>query len=829
MLRHDLAYGVRVLRRSPAFTGVALLSLGLGIGANTALFSVVDALYWRPLPVHEPERLVRLALTDTLARDERARVGYLPGFPLVPEDFVGAPAAFTGAITSAADGVALSVGEATQRVMADAVSGNYFDVLGVKPFLGSFFSEEVVRGGWAPEVVLTHRFWRGRFGADPGVIGTTIRLNGYPFSVVGVAPDGFYGTQVGDYYEVRVPLLPPSLGETMPALPLIRPSGTPGRVVLTRGQMYARLAGGVSLSQAEQAGEALLHRAVQQKFGEDPRFRGIRLGLSSAERGGSALRAAFERPLAILMATVGVVLLIACANLASLLLGRADARRQEIAVRLAIGAGRARLVRQLMTESLLLASLGGALGVLIAYWGVEALFGFVPQDTLQRALDVKPDVRALGFALALTVVTAFLFGLSPALQATRRDLLSSLKRGGPSGSAGRSRVRGALVVAEVAMSLLLLAGATLLVRTLQNYHAVEAGFEKDGVVLFTMKHVHERYTPEQLQLFSQELVETVRRLPGVRGAGLAESGPFSGRVGENRPVGSAAAPSVGTVPAVVDRVSPGFLESLGIRLLEGRDFSFADREGSRPVAIVDERLARRLFGPGGALGERIRIDVGGAAEANEFEVVGVARAIRYRDLREDAGDVVYLSLLQGPRPWMPTLHVRGERRSLPPVAAVRQVFQALDKDLPVFNVKTMRQRVSESLAQNRLLAELSAFFAAIAALLAAIGLYGVIAHAVTSRTREIGIRTALGARPAGVLRLLLQDSLLLVSLGLLLGLAGAIFASRWIASQLFGVAPLDAGMLTLAVLLMLAVAAAASYLPARAACRIDPTRALKAD
>jgi predicted permease len=428
------------------------------------------------------------------------------------------------------------------------------------------------------------------------------------------------------------------------------------------------------------------------------------------------------------------------------------------------------------------------------------------------------------------VITAFLFGLAPALQATRLDLLRSLKSGSPSGRAGRSQARRALVVAEVALSLLLLVGATLLVRTLQNYEGVDAGFEKDSVVLFTMKHVHERYTPERLRLFCQELVESVRRLPGVRAAGLAETGPFSGRVGGNRPVASAAASSAGTVPAVVDRVSPGFLDSLGIRLLEGRDFSFADREGAPHVAIVDERLARQLFGPAGGLGERIRIDVGGRTpDVKDFEVVGVAGAIRYRNLREDPGDAVYLSLLQGARPWMPTLHVRGEASALPPVAAVRQVFQALDKELPVFNVKTMRQRVNESLAQNRLLAELSAFFGVLAGLLAAIGLYGVMAHAVTSRTREIGIRMALGARPAGMLRLVLRDSLLLVSPGLLLGLAAALFAARWISSQLFGLTPLDPGTLSFAVLLMLAVAATASYLPARAACRIDPTRALRQD
>jgi predicted permease len=822
----DLAYAVRTLKRSPAFTCVALLSLGLGIGANVALFSVVNALFWRPLPVSEPERLVRVSLHDELAPEERSRVGFLPGFPLVPEDFAQARDVFSGALTTVADGVASSFGGVTQRVMADAVSGNYFEVLGVKPFLGRLFSGEVAGGGWAPEVVLTHRFWRGRFGADPAVIGEALLLNGYPFRIVGVAPDGFYGTQVGDYYEVRVPMLPPSLSETMPAMPLIKPGGTPGRAV-TRGVMMARLADGVGLARAESAGEALLRNAVRQKFGDDPRFRSVRLRLSSAERGGSDLRAAFERPLAILMATVGVVLLIACANLASLLLGRAAARRQEIAVRLAIGAGRARLVRQLLTESLLLATVGGVLGVVFAYWGVDLLFGFVPQDTLQRALDVAPDRRALGVTLGLTALTALLCGLAPALQGTRVDQLGSLKSGSPAARAGKSRARRALVVAEVALSLLLLVAATLLARTLRNYQDVDLGFDKDGVVLFTMKHVHERYEAERLRLFCRQLIEDVRRLPGVRAAGLAETGPLSGRVGGNRPIAAAAAPSAGAVPAFLDRVSPGFLDSLGIRLLAGRDFSFADREGAPPVAIVDERLARRLFGSG-AVGERIRVDLGGRTpDARDFEVIGVAGAIRYRNLREDADHAVYLSLLQGARPWMPTLHVRGEGAALPSVAAVRQVFQALDSELPVFNVKSMRQRVDESFAQSRLLAQLSAFFGVLAGLLAAIGLYGVMAHAVTSRTREIGIRMALGSRPARVLRLVLRDSLRLVSLGLVLGLAVSLVGARWISSQLFGLTPLDPMALSLAVLLMLAVAAAASFLPARNACRVDPTQALR--
>ncbi len=523
---------------------------------------------------------------------------------------------------------------------------------------------------------------------------------------------------------------------------------------------------------------------------------------------------------------VALVLLIACANLANLLLGRALARRQEIAVRLAIGAGRVRLMRQLLTESLLISCLGGALGVGLAYWGVDILFGFLPQNHIRTLLEVKPDVRALGFTFAVTILTGILFGLAPALQATRLELVSALK----SSSAGARRRgvdwRQALVVAEVALSVLLLIGAALFVRTLQNLQAVNAGFKAENVLLFTMKHVHQRYTPDQLRNFCRELLERVEGLPGVRLASLAETGPFSGREDSPPVAVPGAEPQVErpTHP-IVDRVSPRFFESLGIPLLAGRDFVVADQEGAPKTAIIDETVAHDFFSGINPIGRRIAI--GQAPDLTEFEIIGLVKATKYKSIREEAQGAVYLSLLQGDRPWMPTLYVLTTNNTTALTAAVRQTFQALDKDLPVFNVKTFERQLNESLAQDRLVATLSGFFGVLAALLAAIGLYGVMAYAVARRTREIGIRLALGAQTRDVLWLIVRQGLALTLIGVALGLAAALALTRVLQNLLFGVSATDPATFAGIALLLTLVALIACWIPARRASKVDPLIALR--
>jgi predicted permease len=810
----DLRYGVRMLRTNQGFTAVALLSLALGIGANTAIFSLMDAIFWRPLPVSHPEQLVSIVIP----MGEREDPGFTPLALL--RELQNGNQVFTGAITSGADGMSLTVDGAAERVMVDAVTSNYFSELGVGAFRGRTFSAEIARGAWAPEAVLSYDFWRRRFGADASVIGKTIQLNGYPFTVVGVSPPRFFGTEVGVSPELRITELPGPIEQTMPAmLPLKL-----GRYV----SVLARLKPDVSLQQAQAATEVIYQRLLKDdpQVRDNPRYRGTHIRLLPGQRGTSRLRDEFGRPLAILMAMVALVLLIACANLANLLLGRATARRQEIAIRLAIGAGRPRLIRQLLTESLLISLLGGALGLLLSYWAVDGLFGFLPQNHISTWLEVKPDHRALGFTFGVTLLTGILFGLAPALQATRLDLVSALKRG----LMGRRRraldLRQALVVAEVALSVLLLIGAALFVRTLQNLQAVNAGFEAASVTLFTMKHVHERYEPARIRNFCRELLERVEGLPGVRSAGLAETGPFSGREGSSQISVPGVQPQAErqTHP-FRDRVSPRFFESMGIPLLAGRDFSYADQEGAPRTAIVDETVARDYFGGMNPVGRRIAI--GRAPNVNEFEIIGMVKATKHKNVREAAQGAVYLSILQGDRPWMPTLFVRADKNSAQLTAAVRQTFQTLDKDLPVFNVKTFERQLNESLARDQLVATLSGFFGVLAALLAAIGLYGVMAYAVARRTREIGIRMALGAQPKSVLWLVMSEALRLVVIGMAIGVGGALMATRLISTMLFGLTPTDPLTIAIASSLFMAVAALAAYLPARRASRVDPMVVLR--
>jgi predicted permease len=813
-LWQDLRFGVRMLFKHKGFTTVAVLSLALGIGANTAIFSLMDAIFWRPLPVSHPEQLVSLVIPPP-AREERSFS------PLVLfRELQQGNQVFTGAITSEADGVSLTVDGSTERVMGQAVTGNYFSVLGVNAFRGRTFSAEIAQGAWEAEAVLSYDYWQRRFGGADSVVGKTIQLNGYPFTVVGISPPHFFGTEVGTSPEVRVPKLPDPLAQTMPAMPLMR--------LHRYATVLARLKPEVNLQQAQAATEVVYQRLLRDdpQLGANPRLRGTHIQLLPSSRGTSSLRDEFGRPLTLLLAMVGLVLLITCANLANLLLGRATARRQEFAVRLAIGAGRARLLRQLLTESLLLSFLGGALGVGVAYWGVDLLFGFLPQNHIHTFLEVKPNLRALGFTFGVAVFTGILFGLVPALQATRLNLVSALKCGSAGERRRRIDLRQALVVAEVALSLLLLVGAALFVRTLQNLQAVNAGFEAEHVLLFTMKHVHERYTPAQLRDFCRELLERVTALPGVRSAGLAGTGPFSGR--EDTPpvaVPESQPQAEGPDHIIVDRVSPRFFESLGVPLLAGRDFSFADQEGAPKTAIIDETVAHNFFSGVNPLGRRIAI--GRAPNASEFEIIGVVKATKHKSLREEARGAVYLSLLQGNRPWMPTLYLRINNSTPALAAAVRQVFQELDKDLPIFDVKTFERQLNESLAQDRLVATLSGLFGVLAALLAAIGLYGVMAYAIARRTREIGIRMALGAQPVSIRWLVWRETLRLVGMGLIIGLSATLAVTRLISSLLFGLTPTDPLTIVLASLLMLAVAALAGYLPARRAARVDPLTALR--
>ncbi len=804
-IAQDLRYAGRVLRKSPVFTATALVSLGLGIGANSAIFTAMNTILWKPLPVEDPHSLVRFSI----AREKRRETQTIPA--AFSDELRRSSTAFSGLVTTTDDGLSFSLNGRAERIMGAAVSHNFFPLLGVQPILGQVFSEDVRHGQWAAEAVLSYRFWKYRFAGDERIIGRTVHLNKYPFRIVGVAPAGFFGITVGWEPELWVPVMPP--GQELSQMQLL--SGY--------GECVARLKPGVTLAQAEAATDAQFQNYLRE-IPPDQKGDLRHIRLLPGETGDHGFVAEFVRPLFVLLGLVALVLLIACANVANMLLARASARQRELAVRASIGAGRARLVRQMLTESLVLWSAGGALALVVASWTNQVLLGFLPQGHMRMALDLRPDLRAVLFTFGVSMVTGFLFGLVPALAATQGDLAGALKSdaGGSMGESGRFSFRKALVVSQVALSLQLLMVAGLFVRTLAKLRATDFGFRPEHVLLFRMKPQVELYSPQQIQKMTAELVRRVALVPGVQSAGLAEEGPLGSRGGGWTMV---RLPNGEAVRATADEVSPGFFDTIGMTRLAGRDFSPADKEGSPAVLIVNDVLARMLFHHDDPIGRGVVAEL---REARPFEVVGVVRSSRYYDLHTAPAPAVYFAIQQITA-YMPTLHVRVAtgRSSADVAAAVRREFDALDRELPVFDIKSMEDRVNDSLARERLVSILAGAFGVLALLLAGIGLYGVMAYMVARRSREIGIRVALGSSPGAVLWMVAKEALTLLGAGIAVGLAAGVMASRLVASQLFGVSPADPLTILTATMTMLVVTSLATLIPARRAARVDPTVALR--
>jgi predicted permease len=819
----DIRYGTRMLAKSKGFTTVAVLSLALGIGANTAIFSLLDAVLLKTLPVNQPEQLV---LVSPAAPGQPGR-GIPFSYPVFRE-FRDKNAVFSGMF--AWDGLPMSMsgGGQTERILGELVSGNFFAVLGVNPHMGRVFTEADDQSpGAHPVAVISYNFWQRRFGADPGIVGQTINLNGYPFTVVGVTAQGFDGIQVGVAPDVRIPIMMNNQ---------VRPGGPP-RAFENRENMWlsvmARLKPGITLEQAQAGADTLFQTIrepdVRRNNGDtaDDRFgRSIRIQLDPAKNGvASNLTRQFGQPLIILMYLVAAVLLIACLNVASLLLARATMRQKEIAVRLALGAGRFRLVRQLLTEGFLLSALGGALGLIFARWGVELLLGFLPQGRIPLVLEIKPDLRILGFTLGVTLLTGLVFGLAPALQATRPNLIPALKNETAVIAGGRRRweLRQLLVILQVALSLVLLVGAGLFARSLRNLRAVDDGYHSDQVVTLALDPAQSGYQAEPLRNFYDRLSERVAALPDVKSATYTYQLPMSGgfsRYGIEVP-GYQAAP--GEEMAVLqNQIAPQFFATFGIPLLAGRDFSAQDTPESPKVVIVNESLARRFFGTESPLGRRITLE-----NYKDLEIIGVVADAKYRTLKEAVPQTAYLPFSQYSSSRQRTLCVRAAGSASALIAAIRGEVRGLDSQLPVFNIKTFAEQINESVSRERLVALLSGFFGLFALLLAALGLYGVMAYAVVRRTREIGIRMALGAEAASVLWLMLRETLLLVFTGIVVGLPVALAASRLTRGLLFGLTPNDLLTLVLAVSVMVVMAGLAGYLPARRATKVDPLTALR--
>jgi len=827
----DLRHTARILRRTPAFTGIAVLLLALGIGANTAIFTLLDQVMLRLLPVKDPQQL---AMIWTTGPNLGGNIGSRASSYLMYQDLQQRAEAFSYIFCRYYTPLSLSLGNESERVTGELVSGNYFQALGVGPALGRVFSPEeddrVYKGH--PVVVLSHQYWVSRFGADPSVIGKKILVNSYPMVVVGVSAAGFSGLDTARSPQIRVPIQ-------------MKPLMTPGSDQLGNRrnqwiQIFARLKPGYTMASAQASLQPLLSEILRAEVTESSvryapkpvrdRFLARKVRMEPAANGYSDLRQSYSTPLAVLMAMVGLVLLIACFNVASLLIARAAARQKEIAVRLAMGASRSQLVRQLLIESAVLSVTGGATGLFLSVVMIRGLLGFLPAKGMLLTLRAEPDWRILAFNLALALLTAVLFGLAPAWQTVRVDLWSTLKGGESAvgGGSSSARLRKGLVTAQVAFSFLLLAGAGLFVKTLANLQQTNRGFRDiRNLITFQVDPARNGYSLERLKAFYQQVQEKIRSLPGVTSAGYAWIPVLSGREadwdvvvegrlfkdGENR-------------QAFVNNLSPGYWQTMGLALLDGRDFDGRD-EGSRyRVAIVNRAFAERFFPDQSPIGRRIGFDLSPGA-LPDIEVVGIVENSLNEGPREGVRRQVFLPFSQSNFPYAASFYVRTAGGSGAMHSALRRKVQELDPAMPVYEMKTLENQLDETLGTERLTATLSAAFGALATLLAAVGLYGVMALVVARRTREIGLRMALGARQAAVLWMVLKEALGPLGIGLAVGIPCAYWLSRYVSSQLFGVAPTDLWTALAASVILAAVVAGAGLLPARRASAIDPVQALR--
>jgi predicted permease len=840
----DLRFGIRLLLKHKSFTAVAVLSLALGIGANTAIFSLVNAALLKTLPVKDPQQLVFFMVAGPQGTGTGFSYPLLEEFNRNNHSFTGIVAASTASRMRLAEPAA---GGQIELVQAGRVSGNFFSELGVDPVAGRTLTEtDDSPTGAQPVVVISYNYWKRRFGLDPGVVGRKVTLNDFPFTIVGVAPPGFFGIEVGSNPDLWWPVR--MTPQVIPGDQSLNESG--------RRWLYltARLKPGVSAEQAQAEVNAVYRRdlnsiAPEQLAGltqaQRNNYFGRNIQLAAGGTGFTWLRERVKQPLMILLIVVGLVLAVACANVANLLLARAVGRRKEIAVRLAIGAGRFRLIRQLLTESLVLAAFSGALGLLLAQWGARLLLAYLPPEQT-ATFDLAPDARVLGFTLAASLLTSLLFGLTPALCATRLDLTSSLK---DAVSGGRSRLtpHKLLIVTQVALSLFLLIGAGLFVRSLQNLKNVDAGFDRENVTLFSLNSPSGYTTAQRVSLYQQTLAR-LEALPGTRAASLASFSLLSGSGSNSNVVveGYANQPDE-DMDCHRLWVGPNYFATMGITMLQGRDFGPqelqpraglpadqatvgqppASQQNAPLAAVINQTMAHSFFRDQNPLGRRFRAQ-NGPLRGIPIEVIGVIRDAKYYNLREQTPRTYYLSFFQLPRDGEAgTLLLRSFAAPATATAAIQRTVREIDPQAQVFNLRTMNDVVDRSLLQERFVAQLGSFFSLFALLLASIGLYGVMSYATAQRTKEIGIRMALGARVADVIRLVLRETMILAGVGVVIGLGAALAATRTVTSLLFGISPGDPHTIALATLLMIIVAALAGYLPARRAAQVDPQAALR--
>jgi len=807
-LWQDLRYGVRILLKQPAFTLIAVVSLALGIGANTAIFSLVNAALLRPLPVEKADQLVSL---NNTAKDRMFPTFSYPNY----RDFRDRNDVFSGLFAYRFAPLSLSHDGINERLWGYVVTGNYFEVLGVKAALGRLISaDDDISPGAHPVTVLSYRCWRERFGGRQDIVGSDVLVNGRGYTVIGVAQEGFNGTEIVASPEMWFPVAMQAQIEVG--------SNWLERRGVENLFIQGRLKPGVSIARA-QAAFASLASDLER---EHPDFNeGKQVLLSPPGLLGGGMRGPVLGFTGLLMVAVGLVLLLACTNLANLLLARATERRKEIAVRLAMGAGRARLVRQLLTESMMLAICGGGLGLLLALWLVDLVLAFKPPIDVPLSFELPIDHRVLIFTCAVSIATGVLFGLLPALQATKTDLVSALKDELSLGGYRSSWLKSGLIVLQVALSFVLLIGGGLMLRGLQRAQLLDLGFDPQGAIEVTFDLRLQGYDNARGREFQKRLLESTRAIPGVQWAGVADMVPvdlhFSREavfIEGQPPERAASAPR-----AMTSRVSPGYLQAMGTRLVQGRDFLEQDDESATRVAIINEAFARRFWPGEDPLGKRFSM---GGPESPKLQVIGVTENGKYAGLNEDARPFFYRSLWQS-YSGSTSVVVRAATDPQKLVASVRGEVSRLDPNMPIAAARTLAERMSLPLFPARVATWVLGSFGLLALGLSAIGIYGVMSFSVSKRKREMGIRMALGAQRADVLKLILGHGMMLVLTGVAVGLIASFALTRLIQGVLFGISATDPPTFAGIAVLLTAVAMLACYLPARRATRVDPMVALR--
>ena len=803
----DLRYAFRSLVHTPTLTLAAVLSLGLGIGANTTVFAWVQAVLLRPVPgAYEADELRVVALET---RDGRARSWSYPNYRDLRDRA-------TAMDVVAQDDLAMSIaaGGQPERAFGALVSGNYFRVMGLQPALGRLLSEDDDRTpGAHPVAVISHAYWQRRFAGDPSIVGRDVTINNVPMTIVGVVPEEFIGSFLGIATSAWVPMA-------------MQAEMTGGSRLEQRGsgwmQVMARLTSGASTESAQAEASAVFAQLVQEHPGS---FDGWRLRVLPLWQAPYGAPYALAPVLGVLSVVVGMVLLIACANVANLLLARAVGRRREVAVRLSLGANRWRLVRQLLTEAFMLATAAGIVGLAVAYWTYGLLMAFAPPTDMPIAFDLKLDVVTVVFAAAASLITGVFFGLVPALQASRADSIHAIKEeGGRGGSGGRTgqRLRHALVIVQVAVCLVLLVGATLFVRSLQAAQHIDPGFDPDNVLIASVDLVPNGYTPETGRQFHRRLMEAVSAVPGVESYALARQVPLGifGTSSAGVTIDGYTPKADEEVNIVYNIVGPRYFETMRIPMVEGREFSNQDTRESSRTLIINQTMAERYWQGREALGGRVRIG------KEDYSVVGIAKDSKYGQLNEVPTPYMYMALDQNFAS-AAVLHVRSAAQPATVLSAVREIVRTLDPNLPLFDARTMHEHLRTAVFAQRMAANLLGVMGILAVVLAAVGLYGVIAYAVSQRTQEMGIRLALGAAPGDVLKMVVRQGLVLTTVGLGVGLVLAFAATGFMRSLLPGITPRDPLTFIAVPAALLVVALIASLIPARRAGSIDPVVALR--